>query len=101
MRTKLGKVLSDRAIEGLAGEAQTGYDLTKAKRRRVGRPSLSLGTSPRVQFRIEADVYERAKKKAASESRSLSDVGRELFSEYVRGSKKHQRRLGPRRRARS
>lgn len=100
MRTKSGIALTDRDIEELAREAESGYDLTKAKRRRVGRPSLSHGTSPRVQFRIEADVFEQAKNKAASESRSLSDVGRELFSEYA-ASRKRRRRSKPRRRAHS
>lgn len=101
MRTKSGKVLNAGDIESLAREAQIGYDLTAARRRRVGRPSLSLGTSPRVQFRVEADVFEKAKKKAASESRSLSDVGRELFSEYVAGATTRRRGSGPRRRSRA
>ena len=100
MRTKSGRVLKDRDIAALAREAEAGYDLTSAKRRRVGRPSLSLGTSPRVQFRIEADVFEKAKKKAASESRSLSDVGRELFSDYV-ANRKERTASRARRRTRS
>jgi len=101
VRTRSGKVLSERDIEELAREAEAGYDLTKATRRRVGRPSLSQGTSPRVQFRIEPDVYEQAKLKAASESRSLSDVGRELFSEYARASARPRRKRRPGRRAHS
>lgn len=83
MKTRSGKVLTQRDIEELAREAEAGYDLTKATRRNVGRPSLSHGTSPRVQFRVEPEIYQRAKEKAASESRSLSDVGRELLSAYV------------------
>ena len=101
MRTKLGTAVTDRDVEELAREAEMGYDLTTAKRRRVGRPSLSRGTSPRVQFRIEADVFEQAKKKAASESRSLSDVGRELFSEYVASRTKRGSSARPRRRGRA
>ncbi|MBV8529638.1 MAG: CopG family transcriptional regulator [Candidatus Dormibacteraeota bacterium] len=99
MRTRSGKVLTDRDVEDLAREAEAGYDLAQAKRRKVGRPSLSVGTSPRVQFRIEPDVFEKAKKKAASESRSLSDVGRALFDDYVAPRKAHGKRAGPRRRA--
>ena len=101
MRSKSGRALTDRDIEDLAREAETGYDLATANRRQVGRPSLSRGTSPRVQFRIEADVFEQAKKKAASESRSLSDVGRELFSEYVASRTKQRSGTRPPRRARS
>ncbi|MGH7687541.1 MAG: hypothetical protein ACREN2_12105 [Candidatus Dormibacteria bacterium] len=91
MRTKTGKVLTGPDIAKLAHEAEAGYDLKGAKRRRVGRPSLCQGTSPRVQFRMEAELFEQAKKKAASESRSLSDVGRELFSDYVARGKKRRR----------
>jgi hypothetical protein len=102
MRTKSGKVLSERDLEDLAREAEAGYDLTKARRRHVGRPSLGHGTSPRVQFRIEPDVYERAKQKAAGEARSLSDVGRELFTSYATtASKPPGRRTRHRRRTRS
>ena len=98
MRAKSGRALTGRDIDELSREAETGYDLTTAKRRRVGRPSLSHGTSPRVQFRIEADIFEQAKKKAASESRSLSDVGRELFSEYAASRTKRRSGSQPRRR---
>ena len=101
MRTKSGKALTDADLEALAREAEAGYDLAKAARRRVGRPSLSAGTSPRLQFRVEASVFEQAKKKAASESRSLSDVGRELISEYVAGRPKRQRASKRGRRAHS
>lgn len=101
MRTKSGSALTDGDLEELSREAETGYDLRKAERRRVGRLSLSLGTSPRAQFRIEAEVFERAKKKAASESRSLSDVGRELFSEYVASRDKPRSASRPRRHAHS
>jgi hypothetical protein len=101
MRTKSRRALSDRDIEELAHESATGYDLATAKRRRVGRPSLGHGTSPRVQFRIEADVFEKAKQKAAAESRSLSDVGRELFTEYAASQEKRRRESKPRRRTRS
>ena len=98
MRPKSGRALTDRDVEELVREAETGYELAPAHRRRVGRPSLSHGTSPRVQFRIEADVFEQAKKKAASESRSLSDVGRELFSEYAASRTKRRSGSQPRRR---
>lgn len=102
MKTKSGRVLTERDLDDLAQEAEAGYNLTKAKPRQVGRPSLSHGTSPRVQFRIEPELYRRAKEKAASESRSLSDVGRELFTDYVSPHRnKRKRRTPARRRAHS
>ncbi len=98
MKTKSGRVLTAADIEALAAEAERGYDLTKAKRRRVGRPSLGRGTSPRVQFRLEAELYKKAQAKAAVDGRSLSAVGRELFERYVADSTKKRRK---RRRARA
>ncbi len=98
MKTKSGRVLTAADIEALAAEAERGYDLTKAKRRRVGRPSLGRGTSPRVQFRLEAALYKKAQAKAAVDGRSLSAVGRELFERYVADSTKKRRK---RRRARA
>ena len=97
MKTKSGRMLTSAEIEALASEAEGGYDLTKAKRRRVGRPSLERGTSPRVQFRIEADLYKKAQAKAAAEERSLSAVGRDLFKSYVAGSSNIKRRKRKRR----
>lgn len=95
MRTKSGKVLTEHDLHDLAREAEAGYDLTNAARRRVGRPSLSHGTSPRVQFRVEPELYRRAKEKAASESKSLSDVGRELLSDYVAPNREKRKRSTP------
>jgi hypothetical protein len=87
-------VLTERDIVCIAQEAEVGYDLTKAKRRHVGRPSLSNGTSPRIQFRIEPELYQRAKDKAASESKTLSEIGRELFSDYA-AAREHEEHGGP------
>ena len=70
--------------DALAAEAERGYDLSKAKRRRVGRPSLAgQGPSPRMSFRTSPDLYRAAQKRAKKEGRSVSDLAREAVARYV------------------
>ena len=83
-RTKAGEEITPEIAEALATEAERGYDLSKAKRRRVGRPSLAgQGTSPRMSFRTTPDLYRAAQKRAKKEGRSVSDLAREAVARYV------------------
>lgn len=84
MRTRSGTKLTREVIEALADEAERGYDLTKAKRVTLGRPSLgSAGTSPRVQIRVDTELAEALKARAREEHRSISDIARTALREYV------------------
>jgi type I restriction enzyme, R subunit len=82
---KGGDVLTEREIDALAAEAETGYDLSHAARRRSGRPSLGSGVSPRVSFRASPTLYQAARDRAAREGRSVSDLAREAVERYVAG----------------
>jgi hypothetical protein len=83
-RTKAGVEVTPEITAALAVEAERGYDLSKAKRRRVGRPSLAgTGTSPRLSFRTTPDLYRAAQKRAKEEGRSVSDLAREAVARYV------------------
>jgi hypothetical protein len=54
LRTRGGIKLTKKVIDALVEEAERGYDLTKAKRVRMGRPALGDGgSSPRVQLRVD------------------------------------------------
>ena len=55
-RAKSGAVLTPEIEEALADEAEAGYDLEAATPRKVGRPSLGRGVSPRLDLRIEPDL---------------------------------------------
>ena len=87
LKSKKGTKLSKAAVDKLAAEAKTGYDLSTAKRQRVGpgRPSLGEGESPRISYRVAPALFERAKKKAKSEGRTVSEVAREALQRYVTG----------------
>jgi hypothetical protein len=82
-RTKGGTVLSATIERALADEAEAGYDLRAAKRRRVGRPSLARGVSPRVDVRVEPDLAKALHKRARKEHRSVSEVTREALRRYL------------------
>jgi CRISPR-associated endonuclease/helicase Cas3 len=83
-RTAGGDELSEEDIEALASEAERGYDLTKAKRVTLGRPSLGPGgVSPRVQVRVDAELAKALKARAKVEHRSVSDIARTALREYV------------------
>jgi hypothetical protein len=71
--------------DALAGEAERGYDLSKAERVRVGRPSLGGGgVSPRLSFRLTPELHRVAQERAEEEGRSISDLAREAIARYVR-----------------
>lgn len=83
--TSSGTEIDADATDALADEAERGYELEKAKRRRVGRPSLGgEGASPRVSFRATPELYAAAQRRARKEGRTLSDLAREAVARYVR-----------------
>jgi hypothetical protein len=85
VRTKSGKVLRERDIERLAGEAEAGYDLTRAKRVRTGRPSLGGdGESPRVQIRFDPTLARELRSRAPG--RSQLERGSARGAQAVRGA---------------
>jgi hypothetical protein len=83
-KTAGGDELSEKDVEALAAEAERGYDLTKAKRVTLGRPSLgAAGVSPRVQIRVDAELAKALKARAEQEHRSVSEIARIALREYV------------------
>jgi hypothetical protein len=79
-----GVEITPEVADALAAEAERGYDLSKAERQLVGRPSLSgAGTSPRLSFRLTPELYRAAQRRAEEEGRSISDLAREAVSRYV------------------
>lgn len=83
-RTRSGVKVTREVADALATEAERGYDLSTAKRRRAGRPSLgSGGSSPRVTFRAGPDLYRAAQARARREGRTISELAREAFARYI------------------
>jgi hypothetical protein len=83
-RSKSGVPITDELAERLADEAEAGYDLTPSKR--VGRKSLAGadGMSPRVNFRMTAELQARAQALAEKEGKTISEIAREALEQYVK-----------------
>jgi hypothetical protein len=84
IRTAAGDELTDEDIEGLVDEAERGYDLDKAIKVTVGRPSLGTeGVSPRIQVRVDPTLATALRLRARREKRSVSEVARAALREYL------------------
>ena len=83
-RSKSGVPITDDLAEQLADEAEAGYELTPSKR--VGRKSLAGadGISPRVNFRMTAELHARAQARAEKEGKTISEIAREALEQYVK-----------------
>ncbi|HEV7771043.1 MAG TPA: hypothetical protein VGO66_10380 [Solirubrobacterales bacterium] len=82
-KTKSGIEITPEVADLLAAEAERGYDLSKARAVRVGRPSLDSGTSPKLSFRVAPQLHRAAKKRAEEEGRSVSELARRALAHYV------------------
>ena len=84
LRTRTGTKLTKKRIEALADEAERGYDLSRARPERVGRPALGeAGTSPRVQIRVDPKLAKALRARARTEKRSVSELARTALGEYL------------------
>jgi hypothetical protein len=84
IRTAAGDELSEEDIDALADEAERGYDLDKAIKVTVGRPSLGAeGVSPRIQVRVDPTLATALRARARREKRSVSDIARTALREYL------------------
>jgi hypothetical protein len=84
LRTRSGTKLTKKVVDVLAEEAERGYDLTNAKRVRMGRPGLGGGgESPRVQVRVDPDLAKALRVRARKERRSVSEIARTALREYL------------------
>ena len=83
-RSKTGVPITDELAAQLADEAEAGYELTPNKR--VGRKSLDggVGKSPRVNFRMTAELQARARKRATREGKTVSEIARDALEHYVK-----------------
>ncbi len=91
-----GQVLTEEMIAAALAEAEAGPDLSSARRFDVrsgrfltpGRPAGGggRGESPRLAFRVPADLHARAKARAKDEGLTLSLVMQNLLAEWARGA---------------
>ena len=92
LRTRSGMVLDDKKVEGLVREIEDhatewSGPLPKSQWpvRGRGRPSLTGESqhSPRVTFRLDPEVREKAAERAEREGKTVSELAREALQQYL------------------
>ena len=84
--TKSGTVITPEVEEKWTEECEAGFDISRWKRRPVGRPPLDgKWPSERISIRVPRELYDAAEKKAEKERRSISNLTREALQRYVEG----------------
>ncbi|HEX3334291.1 MAG TPA: ribbon-helix-helix protein, CopG family [Acidimicrobiales bacterium] len=86
--TKSGKAIDDEMVEGLAAEAEEGYDPAQLKGRPRGRGRPPLGESAKTveSVRLEPDLQAEASARAAAEGVTTSEIIRRALREYLRSA---------------
>ncbi len=85
VKTRTGRILSDKDLERIAAKADAGLDIS-AWQPRVGRPSLSAAAnahSPRIAVRVPEALRDEITIRATAEGKSLSQVVRGLLEDYA------------------
>lgn len=82
--TKTGRTLTDADIEGLADEAEQGYDVEELRRRRRGGPLLGSAPADVVPVRLDPELSAAAEARAEADRTTLSDVIRQALAPVPR-----------------
>ncbi len=83
--TKSGAPLTDEVIEGLADEAEQGYEVEEIldRRGKRGRPSLGTGPSTVESVRLDPELKEQLARRAAADGVPVSDVIRDALRHHL------------------
>lgn len=83
--TKSGTPITDELVEGLADEAETGYDVDEiiARRGKRGRPRLGAEPSIVESVRLDPDLRQQLLRRAEDEGVPVSEVIREALRVHL------------------
>jgi hypothetical protein len=82
-RMRTGQPLTVEVLDGLAQEAEAGFNPEQIRLRAVGRPPLGDGASFRVQFRVASTTFEALLARAQVENRGISEIARLALERYL------------------
>ncbi len=83
-RTRSGKLITDEVVEEAAKRAEEGFDVEEILRRRGGRPPMGSAPASVESVRLDPELSEALRARAAKEGRTNSDVIREALRRYLR-----------------
>ncbi len=92
MKTLSGRRVTKAMVEALAKEAEAGYDPRSLRPKRVGRPSLGRGTSPRVQVRFNREAHAQLQRAALARRQTVSAYIRTIVEERLGVTRKSRRK---------
>jgi hypothetical protein len=81
--TKTGKVLTDVDIEGIADEAERGYDVDVLVQRRRGRPMIGEAPSEVVPVRLDPALRQAVDARAEADHTTASDIIRQALKRFL------------------
>ena len=87
-RTPSGRDLTDEVLDEMVGEAEAGYDLSKAKLRPGPgrRPTLGAEAAPVESVRLGSELGRALAERAAQEGTSKAEVIRRALRSYLKRS---------------
>lgn len=83
-RTRSGKLITDELVEEAAKRAEEGFDVEEILRRRGGRPPMGSAAASVESVRLDPELSDALRGRAAKEGRTNSDVIREALRRYLR-----------------
>lgn len=92
MKTRRGQRVTKAMVEELAKEAEAGYDPRTLRPKRVGRPSLGRGISPRIQVRFNGEAHAQLQRAAMARRQTVSAYIRAIVEERLAAAKKSRRK---------
>jgi len=84
-RSSSGKPITDKEIETLAAEAESGYDVDTlvARRSRRGRPPLGSAPASVESVRLDPELRDQLLERAKTEGTTSSEVIREALRRFL------------------
>ena len=85
-RTRSGVPITTELVERLAARGEEGFDVDEIVRRRSGRPAMGSAAAAVESVRLDPELEQALRTRAAREGRTNSEVIREALRQYLEAS---------------
>ena len=85
-RSRDGEPITDELVERLAAQAEEGFDVEAILRRRGGRPAMGSAAAAVESVRLDPELEQALRSRAAREGRTNSEIIREALRQYLEAS---------------
>jgi hypothetical protein len=85
-RTRSGKPINDELVEELADKAAAGVEVEEVLQRRGGRPAMGSAAASVESVRLDPELRDALRRRAAGEGRTSADVIRDALRRYLQAS---------------